>query len=524
MGVNATYALQAELSGSGAGWTDLWADVRRDVPVKGGYGIRGNSPSDRVASPGTLFFALDNSKFNSGNAFGYYSPDHASCRAGFAIGIAIRLVWTYGGVTKYKWRGTLDSIKPTANVRGGPWLTYCTAFDWMDEAARTNVDNLAIQLNKRSDELWALLIASVPRPPAATVTGVGRDTYPIAFDNTREEAITVIEEAQRLSMSEAGYVYPMGDVTQGGTVVFESRTDRAGKNTNLSTLDNTMFDLVSGRSRDDVINRFLVEIHPKRIDAAATSVLFNLTETNAILALGAGETKTFMAPYTDPAQRDSRVGGTAMVEPVATTDYLMNEASDGSGTNLTASLSVNTLYYANVAEVSLQNTGLKAGYVTKLQLRGKGIYDMQHMVFKQEDAASKTQFGAQAFNYDMPYQNDPNVGEGAAKYFLGVYKDQLTNVESVAIYPNRSNAEMVAARDREPGDRVGLAETQTALVTTTGFFIQSVDFEIREGGVTTVIWGLAPASRIPFWLLGVAGASELGAPGLGIVGTTVLGF
>lgn len=519
MGVLATYALEAELAGSGAGWTNLWADVRMDVPVKGGYGIRGNGPADRVASPGSLSFALDNSKFNSGGVFGYYSPDHASCRSGFAVGIAVRLSWTYGGITKYKWRGTLHSIKPTANARGGPWLTYCTAFDWMDEASRTNVDSLAIQVNKRSDELWALLLASVPRPPAATVTGTGLDTYPYAFDNTRSEGISVMEEAQRLALSEAGYIYPMGDTTQGGTVVFESRTDRASKNTNLTTLTETMYDLVTGRSRDDIINRFLVEIHPKKIDAAATTVLFNLTDTNAILALGAGEVKSFFAPYTDPAQRDTRIGAvsTLCVAPVATTDYLMNAAADGSGANLTVNLSVTATFYGNGADVTVTNVGGTAGYVTKLQLRGPGIYDLQHMVFKQDDAASKTQFGAQAFTYQMPYQSDPNVGDGAARHLLGLYKSQTTNTESVSIAPNRDATLMAAARDREPGDRIGLSETQTGLTTTTGFFIQAVDFEIAAGGVTRVTWSLAPASRIIYWLVGIAGASELGE-------TTIPGF
>jgi hypothetical protein len=513
----ATYRLEAELSGSGAGWTDLWADVRQDVPVKGGYGIRGNGPADRVASPGSLSFALDNSKFNSGGVFGYYSPDHASCRSGFAIGIAIRLVWVYGGITKYKWRGTLHSIKPTPNVLGGPWLTHCVAVDWMDEASRTNVDSLAIQINKRSDELWTLLLASVPRPPAATVTGTGLDTYPYAFDNTREEGISVMEEAQRLAMSEAGYIYQIGDTTQGGTVVFESRTDRALKNTNLSTLDNTMYDLVTGRSRDDIINRFLVDIHPRRVDAAATTVLFDLTSTNAIIALGAGETKTIVAPYTDPAQRDTRVGGTSMVAPVATTDYLLNSASDGSGSNLTASLAVTATFYANVAFLQLTNSGGTAGYVTKLQLRGKGIYDMQHVVFRQEDASSKTQFGAQACTYAMPYQSDPNVGDGAARHLLGLYKSQTTNTESVALSPNRSDALMQAARDREPGDRIGLAETQTGLTVTTGFFIQAVDFEIAAGNIAKVTWLLAPSSRVIYWLVGVVGASEVGE-------TTIPGF
>lgn len=509
-------SLQAEFSGIGAGWTEIWSDVRMSVPVRFGYGIRGNGPADRVASPGVMTFALDNSKFNSGGLFGYYSPGHTNCRSGFDVGIAFRIGFS-DGTLQYKFFGTLSAIQPTANVRGGPWLTYCVVMDWMDEASRTNLDNIPIQINKTATDLVGELHNNVPRPPRAVTPYVSTDVYPYSFDNSRDEGISVLEELQRLAMSEVGWIYIAGDNLTADRLFFETRSARATKNTSLTSLDNTMHDLVTSRSRDDIINRMLVQIHPRRIDAAATSVLFNLTETNAIIELGSGETKTVVAPYTDPTQRNTRVGGTDMVAPVATTDYLLNTAADGSGSNITASLVVSADFYANVAFLTLTNTNASVGYVTKLQLRGKGIYDMQHLVLKQEDASSIAQFGGQAFTYVMPYQSDPNVGDGAARYLLSLYKDQVTDVESVSFHACRSAALLTAARAREPGDRIDITETQTGLTSTTGYFIQSVDFEIGPGNITTVTWGLAPASQSVMWLLGTAGASELGV-------TTMLGF
>jgi hypothetical protein len=76
---------------------------------------------------------------------------------------------------------------------------------------------------------------------------------------------------------------------------------------------------------------------------------------------------------------------------------------------------------------------------------------------------------------------------------------------------------MTQAVAREPGDRIGIAEAATGLTTTTGFFIQMCDGTYSRGGIVTMRWGLAPASNSQFWLLGTAGASELGE-------TTILAF
>src|SRR5262245_61904801 len=56
-------------------WVDIFGqeDIRAQQPITCEYGIRGNTPIDRVARAGTLKLALDNSEFNSGRKLGYYS-------------------------------------------------------------------------------------------------------------------------------------------------------------------------------------------------------------------------------------------------------------------------------------------------------------------------------------------------------------------------------------------------------------------------------------------------------------------
>ena len=518
-----SFAIEMELAGAGLGWTNVSADVRAAVPIRFRYGIPGSGLTDRVASPGSLTFAMNNSTRNSGGLLGYYAPGHTNCRSGFSLGINVRLAIVYSGTTYYKFHGRLSHIEPAAGQYGSR-LTLCVVYDWIDEASRAKLKRVPIQVGKRADEILTTLKNAMVRLPVSFTFGTGRDTYPYALDHSPEEGAGVLQEFQRIAQSEVGNIYVKGDTSNGGQLIFESRTDRAAKNTNLATFDNTMYTLSAARDRDDIVSRLQVVTHPKRKDTVNV-VLFTLRDGNNVstdtaISLGPGESRSIVCPYTDPSDRNHRIGGvsTSVVAPVATTDYLMNAAADGSSTNLTASLGVSSSFGATAGFLTVTNNhATTTGFITFLQFRGLGIYDEQDVIAEQTSAVSEAAFGEQTLTYDMPYQSDPDVGNGASLYFLALLEAQQTNVSGIGIRANASNTLMIQALAREPGDRIGLAEAATGLVTTTGYFIQMCDGTYSKGGILTMRWGLAPASYQQFWLIGTVGASELGS-------TTYLGF
>lgn len=517
-------ALEAEFSGVGGGWTDLLAagDVRAEVPIRWQYGIQGNSLLDRVAAPGNLTFALDNSANNSGGLLGYYAFDSANCRSGFTTGINVRLRVTYSAVTYTKFHGRLSAATPAAGAYGAR-TTVCVVHDWMDEASRAKLKRIATQISKRADQILTTIVTAMSRQPVSTTFGTGLDTYLLALDSSPEEGLGVMQECQRIAQSEVGYIYPRGNTGSGGELVFESRTERAGKNVNVATFSHAdaIMELDLTASRDDIVTRLQVVQHPKRKDTG-TVVLFTLRDTSVssdtAISLAPGETKTLVAPFTDPNNRGQRIGAFSVVTPlVATTDFVMNSAADGSGSDLTVSLGVLVTVGATAAFFTLGNSGTTAGFVTHLQLRGIGIYDLQAVLWEQESSSVATQRGENTLTYDMPYQSDPDVCDGASRYFLALLQTQVSNVRGVSILGNKSDSLMTHALVREPGERIGLTETATGLTTTSGYFIQSCAGEISKGSILKMRWGLAPASQQVFWLLGTAGASELGS-------TTYLGF
>ena len=518
-----TPKIEIEFAGRGNGWTEVTADVL--TPLRIGYGIRGAGPSDRTASAGSLTFALNNSELNSATTIGYYSPGGPASRPGWTLGVRVRASLRDPATTTWhvKFIGAVTTINPVAG-RYGARSVQVIATDWIDEAARSTVSGLTTQINKRSDEIITLLVNNVTRSPEASSIGTGRDTFAYALDTARDDRPNpILQEIARVTASELGYFYVKGD----GTAVFEGRFDRV-ETTDDATLSDTMTGLSVSVSRDSLLSKVQTIVHPRTVDTA-TQVLYRL---QSVTAIPIGGSLDIVGGYTDPNNRASRVGGTSMVTPVATTDYTANAAADGSGTNLTASVTVAATFASNSVRFTITNNASVAAYLTKLQARGIGVYDYEQTVGEAEDTTIATDFGEQVVAVDMPYQSNVAVGVDAARYLLGLYgtteigvwalgtagsselgvTTQLayrvqTTVGSVSVAPTTAALQtQILARD--VGDRVAITETVTGVANS--FYIQAIDLDVQAPGIPFATWTLAPADTTVYWRLEESGFSELG--------------
>ena len=519
-----TTTVQIELLGRNNGWTDISADALS--PLRINYGIQGGGPQDRMASSGTLQLQLDNSAANSGGLVGYYSPGNSNARIGWTLGIRVRVTLTdpATSIGTVKFLGSIISILPTAGVYG-PRRVLVEATDWIDEAARATTRGLTTQINKRSDEVFSTLVGNVTRSPEATLIATGRDTYAYALDTARDEtASPILGELAQVVASELGYAYQRGT----GTVVFEARSSRINT-TDAVTLTDDMQSITVMNDRADLLTRVQVTTHPRTVDTSNV-VLYQLKTVTEVPING---TLDLLGPYTDPDARATRVGGTSMVTPVATTDFLMNSLADGTGTNLTSLFTVTAALGGNGVRWTIANNATVVGFITKLQARGLGIYDYEHTVAEASDTALATAYGDTVAVLDMPMQSDPAVGIDAARYLLALYGAQeigvwalgtsgaselgittqlsyfsRTAAASVRLAP-RTAALQTQILVRDVGDRIGVNETVTGVASS--YYIQSVDLEVTAPGIPMVTWGLAPASAQTYWALGTAGYSELGS-------------
>lgn len=432
---------------------------------------------------------------------------------GLAGAVANNAAISITGRNYTRFRGRIDKVTPAAGIYERRTVRVI-AVDWMDDAARAKVSGIAVQLDKRADEIFTTLIGSVPFEPDALEIDESPDTFAYALDSVQDEKSTVLGELQKLALSELGLIYQKAS----GTLVFESRNRRAVSEGVLDTFADVSS--ISGFSapvaRDDALSRVQVITHPRKVDAAATTVLFRLDNP---LQVGAHSSVTILGPYRDPNQEAARVGGTDMVTPVASTDYAANSQSDGSGSDLTAFVALTVNFGGNGARVLIENNGSTTAWMTLLQLRGRGIYDYQNVVLEAEDEDAQINVGTTA-TADMPYQDNAALGEEIALWILSLYKDAENIAESATIFIPRSDEDLAdRVLSREISDRIDIVEQMTGFVsgTMTGHFIQNVKLTIDERNNLSITWGLAPANRQQFWLLEIPGRSELDE-------TTVLGF
>lgn len=486
-------AIEIELSGVGLGWTDITADIRMGDGVSWGYGIRGSGPLDRAPSTGTLTFALNSAATNSAGLVGYYSPNHANARAGFDVGIRVRVRLAYAATTYTRFIGRVGQIQPI----GGTKLerkVIVTAYDWVDELARFKLDGIATQINKRSDQVISTIVAAMPLQPEATSLATGVDTYGYALDSSRDENSYALTECQKVAQSEAGFVFVKGD----GTFTFQSRHSRPAVGTDAYTFANTMQDVSAIRSRDLIFNRIQAIAHPRRTDASVVT-LYTLQSVTRVFA---GEVATIFGGYVDPLQQAARVGGFDMVAPVATTDYTMNTAEDGSGTNVTASFTVSTSFGGNGHYTTFTNNTASTAYVTFFRVRGKGIYDYENAIAIAEAAST---IGDNVLTIDMPYQNDVAVAKGFASYALSLYGTARTYATSIRFRGDEDATHMTAALVGDIGSRIRVTEDVTGV--NASAFINAVDCELTDNNRLTVTYTLTPADAQPYWVLGTSALS-----------------
>jgi len=501
MSVTPTSVVQMYLGG---GWTTVSTDVRTAVQIVADYGIKGTTANDRIGNGGTLDYGLDNSASNSAATVGYYSLLHASKRTGFDLNIPVRWQLSYLGSSAYKFYGKLFSAIPTPGVKGER-LTVCQATDWMDDALDIDLPDLATQFNQSSSQLVTTILDALTTQPVARSIESGLETYAIALDGGATGSRPKVREVLNdICLSEFGYCYIKGDPTTGGVFQFENRHHRAANPTVQITLSDTEIEVgglsVPG-SRDQVYRSVRVYWYPTRTDTAATTILFSLQTTSTLIQ--PGETNdTIFGPYRDPTNADI-IGATAQVAPVATTDYTFNAAENGSGTDLTADFTVTASYTGLGVRYTITNNGATAGYITKLQARGKGIY--RYEAYAEVTVAGS--YGDQVFEFWMPLQNDGNVAADVAEHLASILATPFAHAPFARFNANRSATLMAAAILREPGDRIAVTETVTGL--SHQFTINSVRLELQAGNILDCTWGLEPADAQHYWLLEVAGSSEL---------------
>jgi hypothetical protein len=499
----------------------VWTDVSSLVmgSAKGSFGIKGWGPMDRVANVGKFKFSIR----NIANA---YTPGAVGCTAGFEEGVAFRLRLSHHGTSKYRFYGHVAS--GGIAVESTPWLsvTKVVVEDFMGQMRDHELVLPAYTTNKYMEQVMALIEANMSLAPLSSSYAAGKSLFANVFDTTKEKT-SALSEASKLALSELGYVFVKNGSTAGTAEVLTSegrytRKDKAIRQidvwngaafvaTNVD-IDNFMREAGITHAQN-YYNDVKAMAYPRRHDSTPVA-LYNLEQP---IFVDGGETVTITGRYADPQQQSSRVSGINMIAPVATTDYLFNSKEDGTGFNITGSLSVTTTFGTNGVSFSISSLA-QPGYLIFLQARGYGVYVYNTVEHRAQDAALIAANGRRTLSLDMKYESNPMVARDFATVMLTLWKEKRTVVEEIEMVANRSEFLASLFTDIQVGDKI-LLQVDSALIRE-NYFVQGMDFELKPGGLVSYALNLQPeniSTPPDYWKIGVTGLGEIGV-------STIVGY
>ena len=481
-------------------WRDISGDVLMSVPLRATRGIQGHSPSDRVASVGTMSFALINLASNSGSAGGYYSPTHANARADFTHGAKVRVKLSSDdpSVSRCIWNGRVKTIHPEPGSTGSG-RTFVTATDIMDRLGRIEALALPLLTGVTADAAVQDLIDQLTDAPENTSLSTGSDTLPIVFDDLGGSTPASLEVLNDLCQTELGYFYVRGDAADGETVTWVNRAARATATSSLTLTEGNLrfgdgIEVPSDLSQ--IYNDVQLTTYPRRVGTSNVVLISADREIGPVDAGGGVQVLHF--DYRDPSEEAIWVGGKTMVTMASTTDWTANATSGGGGTDLTASFTVVATYYGSTAKVTITNNhATSAGYVrgpsgaAGFQARGLMLSRYSPVVTKKTNSASITANDNRVLAMDMPYQADEQGALGAAT-FLADSLSSTSNVPTRVRLNTEVHALFASALQRDVGDLVTVSEAVTG-VSSQEAFINAWEIEVVNGRVGTW-WTLAPGN------------------------------
>ena len=184
----ASTVIEAYISGV---WTDISSKVVTDLSAE--MGIYSENYTNRLASPGSLSFSLNNKS-------GSYTPSST-----FGKGTQIKVTCTYGDFIRTKFYGRISNV----DIDSGTWgneRVHVQVLDWLDFATNQIIREQPVQINKSIDAAVTALISDMPILPISTLFENGVSIFPSIFDAISRNT-KVYGELNNLIMSEYGYGY-----------------------------------------------------------------------------------------------------------------------------------------------------------------------------------------------------------------------------------------------------------------------------------------------------------------------------
>lgn len=353
--------------------------------------------------------------------------------------------------------------------------------------------------NVRVDEILDQLLDDYGWPAGARDLDTAAQTVGLFMNAGYIEP--TLEALQRAAKQELGgglFISKAGDVR------FQNRNHRSATAA-IATLTRTFDDLIPSLRQEDLVDE-VRGAYARFTIASDPTIVYTLSAQGRAIYPGSDARNRFEGTFNGAGVKDA-------IEPVGATDYFANAAADGSGTDKTAQLVVDS-FAATSGGFVIQFENLDSSTVylygdPAFQVRGLPIAASSEDNVVTATVASPIVTG-QTLEQEFEHNDDASSVVGWVNYqrsSRGVMQPRLT----LQLTPD-TDALMAVVLGAELGDRVTLDDTGAAWLTNIAgdYFIEAIDLEIRGPGEATARWSMFPKDLVLGAFFRISGAALSG--------------
>tara|TARA_R110000824_G_scaffold238121_7_gene426923 strand:+ start:5852 stop:7423 length:1572 start_codon:yes stop_codon:yes gene_type:complete len=451
---------------------------------------RGNDYASQLVGKGVA--GVLNAVIN--NESGDYSTFNASggLYGNLVPGRTVKLTGNDGSTTRTLWTGFIDSIEPVPSVNGanlaklkaiGP-LGYLNKFE-VSTALFANLYTGA-------------LIGKILDAAGWDADDRDIDTGIIALPRFWVQRTKTLQALRLIEDTETGHL----EESATGNIVYRDRHARS-KDT-ASTVSQATYSDASGAALSYsqvqqidplkfIYNELAAKITPlsgswilgtSALDkdtqmGVDAEVLWTYPETGpSSPTISAGATRTFVAQYPNSGSGTTSSAVDFWTDLTATTDYLANDSSDGSGANRTANMSISLTKRAQSMDITITNGHSGTVYITKLQAQGHKITTKDNFEISATDSTSQTAYGRRTYPHPGKFIPDSEEAQNWADFHVSAWKDPVPLLR-ITLVGNRSSATLTDIMSRNISDLVTVtASNDAGLGISEGFFVENLHHSI----------------------------------------------
>jgi len=291
--------------------------------------------------------------------------------------------------------GRIADIKPISGVDQVKVTIEDDTRILMDETI-----SMTIQTSQQVDDLIGLVLDEVGWPTADRAIDAVTDTIPYWW----ADGVSAWDALNELAESVLGTFFVAADGK--ATFIGRSHSDTA-----VVTLDQAdiLKQIDIPQPYENIRNSITINVKPR---VTVPTTLWELQEKTSVASSDSVEI------WAEFSYNDISVPASVVTTPVATSDYAMNTAADGTGSDLTGDFTVSIDKFAKRAKLTITNTSASTGYITMFKINGTAAYVPNNSSVEKEDGSSITVYKKRSFLLESDMFQDVNLAGSFVDYLV----------------------------------------------------------------------------------------------------------